>query len=110
MDLDGDDILEKLILEGAVEVAGIDSETGEALFTFTDRLEEIAPDIFRNLMENFHKDIMDLWADGFLEMDLESDTPLVRLTEKAFDDDAISKLDRQQKLNLQEIISALRID
>jgi hypothetical protein len=106
----GDDFLENLILEGAVEVAGIDRETGEPLFSFTDKLEEVAPHIFRQVMEEFHRDILDLWVDGFLEMNISDPQPLVKLTPRAFDEEAVSRLSKQQRLNLSEIIAALRID
>ncbi len=105
-----DDMIEHLILEGAVEIAGIDSETGEVLYSFTDRLEQIAPDIFNRIMEQYHNEILDLWAQGFLEMNITEKMPTVRLSERAFDEGAVSRLSRQQQLNLNQIIEALRID
>jgi hypothetical protein len=105
-----DRMLEYLILQGAVEVAGIDSETGEPLFSFTDKLEKIAPEIFKNVMEQFYKEILELWQDGFLDMNIADPIPIVRVTKKAFDEEALATLSQQQKINLMEIIQSLRID
>jgi hypothetical protein len=105
-----ENIIDFLILEGAVEMAGIDPDTGEMLYGLTEKLESVAPEIFSKIMEQFHREILDLWAQGFLEMNITEVSPMVRITERALDDDAVSQLSRQQQLNLREIIAALRID
>ena len=110
MDENPENILDFLILEGAVELAGLDPETGEMLYGLTEKLEGVAPEIFNKIMEQFHRDILDLWAQGFLAMNITEVSPMVRLTEMAFDEEAVSQLSRQQQLNLREIIAALRID
>jgi len=43
------DKIEDLILSGALEVSGIDIDTGEMLYNFTDKLKDINPDLFKNL-------------------------------------------------------------
>lgn len=105
-----EDMIEHLILQGAIEIAGVDPETNELLYSFTDKLEQIAPKIFNNMMEQYHREILDLWAQGFLEMNITELSPTVRLSPLAFNEEAVSKLSRQQQLNLREIIAALRID
>jgi hypothetical protein len=40
MDKEEDKIIEKLILEGGLEVAGIDSEDGSLLYAFTPKIKE----------------------------------------------------------------------
>jgi hypothetical protein len=105
-----EEMIEKLILDGAVEIAGIDSESGQLLYSFTDKLEEVAPHIFKSIMEQYHREILDLWVQGFLEINISEISPVVRLSERAFDEGAVSGLSRQQQINLSEIIAALRID
>jgi hypothetical protein len=107
--MNNDDLIEFLILEGGVEAAGLDSETGEMLYAFTDKIKDIAPEIYDKATESFNKTIMDFWVAGFVEISLEQDSPIVRLTEKALDEEEVSKLSRDQRITLTGIIEALRI-
>jgi len=79
------DMLEKLILEGSVEVAGIDIETGAFLYNFTKNLEETNPEMFKSVMDSFYSGVMILWEKGFVDIDMNDDDPLVTLTDKADD-------------------------
>ena len=60
-----DAIIDDLILQGALEVAGIDSKTGEFLFSVTPKLQEIMPDLYEEHLNSVNQGIMALW-----EMDL----------------------------------------
>ena len=40
-----DNIIDNLILQGALQPAGIDLETGEMLYNFTETLKEINPEL-----------------------------------------------------------------
>jgi hypothetical protein len=101
---DDDQIIEALILNGGLEVAGIDIETGEALYNFTDKLESISPEIHNVAKNYFHLEMMNLWQKGFLDISLEEDNPLVSLTDKALDSDKVSELDRDEQHSLNEVI------
>ncbi len=101
---DDDQIIETLILNGGLEVAGIDIETGEALYNFTDKLESISPEIHKVAKNYFHLEMMNLWQKGFLDISLEEDNPLVSLTDKALDSDKVSELDRDEQHSLNEVI------
>lgn len=92
-----------LILNGAVEVVGVSTETGEFLYKFTDKLAEIAPQIYEGMMDEFEKDIMHLWVEGFLSMDPTGPNPVVSLLPKAFDEDAVVRLTYDQQLTLNEL-------
>ncbi len=93
-----------MILNGIVEPAGIDLETGEMLYTFTEKLAQFSPPLHKNLLNYVHREIMYLWENGFVEMDVTSSNPTVRLTEKALDSAKISELPAEQLRNLKEII------
>jgi hypothetical protein len=111
MDLNNpDDLVDYLILNGAIEPAGIDGATGDITFNFTEKLKEIYPKLYENFMSEFHMDIMKLWAEGFLEIDVADVNPIVRLSEQAFDEEKVSKLSQDLRLQLQSIIDALRIE
>lgn len=106
--IDPEDFFDYLILEGAVVPEGIDPATGDMLYSFTDKLKQINENMFNQAMDTFHNDVMQLWQLGFLSMDLMSDNPLVRVTEKVFDEDAISALNIDLQRTLQEILRMMK--
>lgn len=101
---DPDRIIEDLILSGALEVAGLDIETGEALYNFTDKLKDINPKLHNEQSKYFATETMALWEYGFLSMDVTDPNPIVSLTDKSFDQDEVAKLDKQHQYTLKEII------
>jgi hypothetical protein len=97
-------IFEELILSGALEVAGIDMETGEPLYNFTNKLKDVSPKLHDEYSLYFTRETMALWEHGFLDMDLTESNPTVRLTEKAFNSEEIAKMDKDRQYTLKEII------
>lgn len=101
---DADKMIEDLILSGALEVAGLDIETGEPLYNFTDKLKDINPKLHSEQSKYFAVETMALWEYGFLSMDVTEPNPVVLLTEKSFNQEEIAKLDKQHQYTLKEII------
>lgn len=96
--------IEDLILAGALEVAGVDENTGELLYNFTPKAKEVMPEMFNEHMERVHKTIMFFWEKGFVEIkNLTERKPVVYLTEKAFDEDALDNLEPEVRITLEEI-------
>jgi hypothetical protein len=95
-------IIEELILQGAVEVSGLDMETGEPLYGFTEKLKDVSPELASGIEELFHMHVMALWELGFLDMNPTEANPLVRLTNFADDEAAIDSLhpDLRQTLRI----------
>jgi hypothetical protein len=91
-----------LVEQGAIEYVGLNEE-GEAIYNFTDKLKDINPDLFDIHQTQLNREVMFLWEQGFLIIDLLQDNPDVGLTEKAFDENAISSLDDIYKTVLNEI-------
>ncbi len=110
MEQNEDKIIEQLILDGALEVAAVDMETSELLFSFTDKLEEVNPELHNAMFTYFYTDVMNLWQHGFIEMDVDSSNPMVRLTEKALDIIEVNKLNSEQKNVLKEIVRIVTKD
>jgi hypothetical protein len=106
MDIDPNSI-EHLILEGAAEVAGMNLETGEMMYTFTPVLKEINPGLYDSLSDYIYGAILSVWTKGFVDLDAFDPDSLVKLTPKAFDIDAIkSELsDREQQVLKQLLIA-----
>lgn len=103
-----EDFFDSLILSGVVEPAAIDMQTGEMLYSFTSKLKEVHPELARAADEHFHSQIMALWEKEVISMDLDSESPTVRLTEKAFDEAALSQLTQMEKESLAMIMQALK--
>ena len=91
-----------LIESGAIEYAGL-NEKGEAIYNFTDKLKDINPDLFDIHQTQLNREVMFLWEQGFITVDLLQDNPDVGLTEKSFDEKSINMLDDLYKSVLNEI-------
>lgn len=96
-------IIDKLVVSGALQMAGVDTETGEILYQFTDKLKEVMPELYDEHLNYVNSELMRLWEMGFVNMDLMSDNPIVTLSSKAFDDEEIKSLPAQDKWALAEI-------
>lgn len=107
---DRGDSIEDLILAGALEVSGIDMDTGEMLYNFTDKLKDINPELFEDMSDYISTETMALWVDGFLDIDVTEKNPMVRLTKKAFDESSVNKLSKEKQYTLREIIRIISLD
>ena len=65
---DEENIMEKLILSGALEFAGIDSKTGEVLYSFTNKIKDVMPDLYHQHINHVNKEILKLWEHGFVKL------------------------------------------
>jgi hypothetical protein len=91
-----------LVEQGAIEYAGLNEE-GEAIYNFTDKLKDINPDLFDIHQTQLNREVMFLWEQGFITVDLLQDNPDVGLTEKSFDEESLKSLDDIYKTVLKEI-------
>lgn len=103
-----DEFFQYLILNGAVTPAGLDPDTNEMLYSFTDKLNDIAPSIAKMADEEFHSDILELWQAGIVSMDITQPNPTVKLTELAFSEDAVAKVSKNAADTLRVISQAMR--
>lgn len=102
-----DDAFEELILSGAIEISGIDEQSGEMLFNFTEKLRDVDPKLYDKMTDFFHQELMRLWEKGFISMDITQKNPTVSLTQKALDEIEISSLTIDQRVHLEDIIKKL---
>lgn len=108
MNMSRDEYITKLILDGAIEMAGIDSETGEMLYSVTDKLKETDPNMYNRFGDLFYQEVLKLWELGFLEINILEENPTVHLTKRALDPDEVNKLDIDHRNTLKEILRAFR--
>jgi hypothetical protein len=96
--------IEELVLSGVVEVSGIDSKSGEFVYSFTNDINDVVPEFMHKRL-NFVKNEVDFFLElGFLEMNNpKSRNPILFLTDKAFDDDEVSTLSKNKQNSLNEI-------
>lgn len=106
-----DDIpsVEELLLNGVIEVAAMDSETGEFLYNFTKEFKETMPELYAIHTRYVHGEIMYFWEKGFVSIDdFNSTNPIVTLTNLAFDNDALETLPKDKLESLREIKRILK--
>lgn len=104
------DEIDRLILNGGLEVAGIDIETGEPLYNFTEKLIDVSPELYKEVSQYFSNEAMSLWSEGFLDMDVTEKNPMVSLTPKALDEKEVEKLTKDKQYTLKEIIRVIGLD
>jgi hypothetical protein len=98
-----DEIIESLILNGGLEISGIDIESGEMLYNFTDELKNINPELHKVAQHYFHLEMMNLWEKGFLDINLESDDPIVSITDKSTNQESLKMLNKDEQKTLEEV-------
>jgi hypothetical protein len=102
------EMIDKLILEGALEVAGLDQETGDFLYQFTQKLKDISPELYEEHINHVNTELMKLWEKGFLNINMMDENPIVTLTEKALDLNELSALSKEDRWGLEEIKRLLK--
>jgi hypothetical protein len=102
------DSLDYLILNGGIEVAGIDSSNGEILYSFTPKIKELMPDLYNEHLKDVNRNILNLWEKGFLNIDFLLNDPVVTVSKKGLDPEEIGKLSNDDQWNLNEIKRLLR--
>jgi hypothetical protein len=95
--------IDYLILNNALEVVGIDSDTSDFLYAFTPKIKEVMPELYHEHMNSLNSEIMGLWEKGYLDVDFLQEDPMITITAKALIDSEIDKLDKQEQWSLQEI-------
>jgi hypothetical protein len=95
--------IEDLILDGVVEVSGIDMESGEPLYNFTSKLKDHDPELYNIHNNYFFQDLTNLWEKGFIEINFFEEDPTVTITEKVWNEEEINKLNTEEKHSLNEI-------
>ena len=98
-----DELIKNLILEGALEVAGVDSENGELLYTITPKMQEVMPDMYEDHLTQVNKDILNLWEKGYVNINFLESNPMVTISEKGLDKKEVAKLSKQEIWAFEEI-------
>ena len=103
-----DKIIDNLILDGGLEVSAMDEYTGELLYSFTPKIKEIMPELYKEHMHDVNSQVMNLWEKGFINLDLFTTDPVITLTIKALDKEEVKTLSKQERWSLFEIVRLLQ--
>ena len=103
-----DELIENLILQGALEVAGLDAETGEFLYAVTSKMKEVMPDLYEDHLKTVNRDLLNLWEKGYVNIDLFLPDPIVTISKKGLDKNEISKLTKPEIWALEEVKRLLK--
>ena len=103
-----DELIKNLILEGALEVAGLDAETGEFLYAVTPKMKEVMPDMYEDHITQVNRDILNLWEKGYVNVDFLSPNPVVTISAKVLDKTEVSKLTKPEIWALEEVKRLLK--
>lgn len=106
MDLPEDQsFVDTLILEGALVISGVNDE-GEIVYNVTDRLKELAPDLYHEFLKILKDSVMGLWEKGFIDMDVTKENPLIAPTDKALDLVQWKHLSKEEEQTLAALLKA----
>lgn len=97
------DPIDYLILNGGIEMAGIDQNSGEFLYSFTPKIKELMPELYEQHINTINSNTLKLWENGFLNIDFMKNDPTVTITKKGLDNNEISYLSDEDRWYLQEI-------
>ena len=100
-------IVDNLILEGGIEFAGIDSETGEIMYSITPKIKELMPELYEEHLNFINDELMALWQKGFVDIDFLSDDPLIYISDKSYDKSEVMKLSKEERWSLRELKRAI---
>ena len=64
MDIRTEAMIEHLILQNALEISSIDNNTGEMLYSITDKLKEVNPKLYEQLRKQFEQQMFELIDQG----------------------------------------------
>jgi hypothetical protein len=102
------DAIDYLLLNGGLEVVGLDSESGEFLYAFTPKIKELMPELYEEHINDVNKNVLKLWEMGYLEIDFMQKDPVITLGAKSFDLNEVSKLSKDDQWHINEIKRLLK--
>lgn len=102
------DAIDYLILNGGIEVVGLEADSGEFLYAFTPKIKELMPALYEDHIADVNKNVLKLWEMGFLNIDFMQNDPVITISKKSLDLDEVSKLSRDDQWHLNEIKRLLK--
>jgi hypothetical protein len=102
------DSIDYLLLNGGLEVVGLDSDSGEFLYAFTPKIKDLMPELYEEHISDVNKNVLKLWEMGYLEIDFMQEDPVITIGAKALNSLEMSKLSKDDQWHLNEIKRLLK--
>jgi hypothetical protein len=102
------DAIDYLLLNGGLEVVGLDSDNGEFLYAFTPKIKDLMPELYKEHISDVNKNVLKLWEMGYLEIDFMQEDPVITIGTKSLDLQEVSKLSKDDQWHLNEIKRLLK--
>jgi hypothetical protein len=102
------DSIDYLLLNGGLEVVGLDSDSGEFLYAFTPKIKDLMPELYKEHISDVNKNVLKLWEMGYLEIDFMQEDPVITVGKKALDKVEVSRLSKDDQWHLNEIKRLLK--
>lgn len=96
--------IDYLILNGAAEVSAYDPEDGKFLYSFTEKIMDVAPNLYKQIAEYFYDGVMSLWNMGIVYIDMDEATPIVYLPDREFAETVFDLLDERDQIVLTTLL------
>ena len=97
------EILDYLILNGGLEIVGVDSSNGSFLYYFTPKIKELMPDLYTEHINTINQEMLSLWEKGYINIDFLADDPIITLSKKSLIDSEVSKLTKDEQWSVMEL-------
>ncbi len=103
------EFIDHLILNGALEPGSI-NEDGEIMFSFTEKLKEVDPELHQAIIDDLYRMVMLLWQKDFIDLDILSDDPRITPTPKAASGEEREDLSPLEIAFLNEILRLSQVE
>jgi hypothetical protein len=81
---DPDSTITFLLNSQALEIVGINDETGQLLYEFTPLIREVMPELYENHCQYVYQRALELWEKGLVDIDFLADEPRVSINEAGY--------------------------
>ena len=97
------EIMDYLILNGGLEIVGVDSLNGSFLYSFTPKIKELMPDLYTEHINTINQEMLSLWEKGYINIDFLADDPVITLSKKSLIDSEVNKLTKDEQWSIMEL-------
>jgi len=97
------EIMDYLILNGGLEIVGVDSSNGSFLYSFTTKIKELMPDLYIEHINTINQDMLSLWEKGYININFLADDPVITLSKKSLIDLEVAKLSKDEQWSVMEL-------
>jgi hypothetical protein len=100
------ELFDFMVAIGALVPIGKDKDTGEEVYQFTDKADEVIPEFTEMFFDELNSEIFFLWQKDFVSLFFDDDgDPLIGPAEKAYETDSWKELDMESAFILKQILA-----